>query len=351
MTDSVEIFARHAVQMERLKASEAAKFKQYAKAIDRILRDTVGVLDIQNMTPSQIDIVVASAERAIAAQVAAWSATVQAGIMSAAVYEAGFTATALNTLMVVKAVIPPEDIVRAVVMEAVYGSSDWKAGATIKAGMTNFEQSASSRLANQIRLGYFEGKTTTQLSQQLRGLASLNYRDGELARLAGAAETMARDSFQLATGAAKQATLTANEIDRYEWVSVLDNRTSTRCRSLDGKIFEVGKGLLPPAHPNCRSTVSPVIPKRLQALSEGGTRNTETGVVDSSTSYYSWLKTQDREYVESILGQSRTALLLEGGLSADRFAALQLNRNFDPITLDDMRKIDPLAFKRAGLTQ
>jgi len=208
------------------------------------------------------------------------------------------------------------------------------------------------RLANQIRLGYFEGKTTTQMASMLRGLASNQYRDGALAMLAQSAEVMAKDAFQLATGAGKLATMQANEIDKYEWVSVLDNRTSSRCRALDSKVFTVGKGPLPPLHPSCRSTVSPVIPDRLRDdLADVGTRNTETGPVDSGTSYYTWLKQQDTEYVESVLGPSRTALLLKGDLTADRFAALQLNRNFEPLTLDEMRKIEPLAFKKAGLVK
>lgn len=46
-------------------------------------------------------------------------------------------------------------------------------------------------------------------------------------------------------------------IDKYVFVATLDNRTSTICQELDGKVFEVkdkaeGKNA-PPMHPNCRS--------------------------------------------------------------------------------------------------
>lgn len=43
---------------------------------------------------------------------------------------------------------------------------------------------------------------------------------------------------------------------KYVWISILDARTSEICRSLDGRVFVRGKGPLPPAHPNCRSTTA-----------------------------------------------------------------------------------------------
>ncbi len=42
--------------------------------------------------------------------------------------------------------------------------------------------------------------------------------------------------------------------DRYVWSSIIDSRTSETCLELDGRIFLVGRGPRPPAHPNCRST-------------------------------------------------------------------------------------------------
>jgi SPP1 gp7 family putative phage head morphogenesis protein len=44
---------------------------------------------------------------------------------------------------------------------------------------------------------------------------------------------------------------------QYEWVSVLDDRTTKICRRLDGKHWVYGRGPLPPAHVGCRSTIKP----------------------------------------------------------------------------------------------
>ena len=48
-------------------------------------------------------------------------------------------------------------------------------------------------------------------------------------------------------------------INHYEWISTLDSRTSDICIGLDGNIYPVGKGRLPPAHFNCRSTTAPIL--------------------------------------------------------------------------------------------
>lgn len=48
-------------------------------------------------------------------------------------------------------------------------------------------------------------------------------------------------------------------ISEYEWVSILDSRTSEICRSRSGLRYRYGRGPLPPAHPNCRSMIVPVV--------------------------------------------------------------------------------------------
>lgn len=47
--------------------------------------------------------------------------------------------------------------------------------------------------------------------------------------------------------------------DMYQWISVIDAKTSQICQDLNRKVFRRGKGPVPPAHPNCRSTVAPYV--------------------------------------------------------------------------------------------
>lgn len=62
-----------------------------------------------------------------------------------------------------------------------------------------------------------------------------------------------------------QATMKGYEetgaVSSYRFIATLDSRTSSKCGSLDGKVFKLSEqqpGInLPPLHPNCRSAVAP----------------------------------------------------------------------------------------------
>lgn len=100
---------------------------------------------------------------------------------------------------------------------------------------------------------------------------------------------------------------------------------------------------------NCRCTTVPVLIDKFRGLQDGGTRASMNGQVAANLSYYEWLKTQPKSVIEMALGPKRAKLFLEGGISAERFAAMQLDRRWEPLTLEEMRKLEPLAFERAGL--
>lgn len=104
---------------------------------------------------------------------------------------------------------------------------------------------------------------------------------------------------------------------------------------------------------NCRSTTVAVLDKAFDVLDKGATQFSRGAdgkqQVDAGLSYYEWLKTQPESFQDAAIGPMRGALLRDGGLSADRFAELQLNKNFQPITLEQMKELDPVAFDKAGI--
>ena len=65
--------------------------------------------------------------------------------------------------------------------------------------------------------------------------------------------------------------------------------------------------------------------------------------------YYEWLKTQPTQFQNTALGPTRAKLFKDGGISADEFARLNLGRDFEPLTLDEMRAKMPEVFERANL--
>jgi hypothetical protein len=106
---------------------------------------------------------------------------------------------------------------------------------------------------------------------------------------------------------------------------------------------------------NCRSTIVAQLDERFKFLDEGGTRRTrdpvsgDVGSTKASETYYSWLRDQPKSVQDSIIGPTRGKLLREGGLSSQRFAELQLSKNYKPLTLDEMKKLEPVAFEKAGI--
>jgi len=138
-------------------------------------------------------------------------------------------------------------------------------------------------------------------------------------------------------------------VDGYRWVSTLDGVTTAQCRTLDGKNFDVGSGPMPPIHIGCRSTTVAELREDLAFLSEGRTRSSKDGYVNANETYYSWLKKQPAAFQNDVLGKTRAKLFRDGGLNAERFSALNLDRNFKPLTLEQMKIKEPQAFIRAEI--
>tara|TARA_R110000803_G_scaffold19510_6_gene50993 strand:+ start:587 stop:937 length:351 start_codon:yes stop_codon:yes gene_type:complete len=100
---------------------------------------------------------------------------------------------------------------------------------------------------------------------------------------------------------------------------------------------------------NCRSTTIPILNEKFSFLSKGRTRSGEQGPVSAKTDYYDWLKRQNKQAQLDVLGPARTKLFRDGGMTADRFRELQFDKNFAPLSLKGMRKLEPKAFEKAGL--
>ena len=56
---------------------------------------------------------------------------------------------------------------------------------------------------------------------------------------------------------------------RYRWISVLDSRTTDVCRGRSNKVYEVGVGPIPPAHPNCRCSTELTVETVEEARARG----------------------------------------------------------------------------------
>ena len=208
-------------------------------------------------------------------------------------------------------------------------------GRILKDWLAGTDESIAARVRDVIRQGFIEGRPTADIVRTLRGTAAAGYKDGVLEGTRRNVEAVVRTALTHTSSVAHEAVYRANAdvITGVEWVSVLDNRTTLICISLDGKVFPIDKGPRPPAHFGCRSTTSPHV-----------------GPIDGvpaleRTTYAQWLKGQPASVQDDILGPTRGRLYRQGGLTVDRF----VDRAGHTLTLDQLRARDAASFAKAGL--
>jgi uncharacterized protein with gpF-like domain len=111
--------------------------------------------------------------------------------------------------------------------------------------------------------------------------------------------------------------------DHYEWVAVLDNRTTDICRSRHGHIFTYANGPRPPAHYNCRSTIVGIV-------------GVEAFPIPNS--FYAWVKQQPKSIQNDLLGKNQADKLRAGTLKAEALPKFEGNKKIAP---NDLVKHQP----------
>lgn len=355
-----DVATRHQVMLERLKTGEWRFLRSYIERLEAIVRDRLRQSD--SLTAFSLGRLRAF-ERQIAASMQApieemrteW----RTRLAAIAVSEADFEVQALrqlDTAVVFQAPVPEQ--VAAAAFAAPMAARGVTGDALLGTFFSRWESDSVDRVLGQISIGAATGQTNAQIERAIRGTVADNFRTGTLAAIRRAGESMVRTSVQHVSQTARQATWSANRdiISGVRWVATLDSRTTDQCASLDGQVFPVDSGPRPPIHVGCRSTTVPVLRGALAELSRDGTRaardpddRRRIEQVPASQTYYGWLRQQPDAFQNEAIGPTRAQLLRQGGLSAEQFADLQLGRNFQPLTLDEMRARNPAVFERAGL--
>ena len=209
------------------------------------------------------------------------------------------------------------------------------------------------RITDVVRMSVVEGETIDQTIRRLRGTKTAKYRDGLIFGLQRrSAEALARTTVNHVVTMARQATFEANTevVSAVTWRSTLDGRTSEICQARDGKVYPIDSGPRPPAHPNCRSAIVPVVKSWKElginlAEAPEGTRASMNGQVPASETYQEWLSRQPAAFQDDVLGKTKGKLFRQGDLTLERFVDEGTGRAY---TLEELRQRHPDAFRRAG---
>ncbi len=182
---------------------------------------------------------------------------------------------------------------------------------------------AYNRTAQALRIGFVSGESLAELVDRVVDASGFSSRAAK--RLIRTTNT------HLAAVAAGETYKLHGGVDRIEYVAVLDSRTTSICRGLDGNVYPVDFGPRPPQHIQCRSVIIPLLtgedpPQRPR--------------------YEDWLRSQSPARIKEILGPSRAALFQSGGLSLT-----DLNGPGGRLLrLDELSERSGAAFLRAGLS-
>lgn len=196
-------------------------------------------------------------------------------------------------------------------------------GALIKDWAYSLEAKTYERLSQAITDGVVQGLGVSQIANAVREIHPMTARG---------AEGLVRTAVNHVSNRAHLMYLTENAdvFDRYKWISVLDGRTTPICRARSGKVFDTGKGPVPPAHWRCRSTIAPVI------IGED---------IDDANAYGKWLDGKSAAEQDEILGKAKGQLYRKGGLPLDKF----VKPDGSPLTIEELKVTELKAWKKAGL--
>lgn len=201
---------------------------------------------------------------------------------------------------------------------------------TLQAGWQGISINERKRVEQVLRKGIADGMSIAELAREVRNSVNISI---------PAAVGLARTSITSVAAQADMAVYEANEalLRGYQYVAVLDSRTTPLCALRDGKIYPISdKSHLPPAHWNCRSTTVPVV-RSLESLNGdiallhlrknnmGALTEAQKKFYDGEAygvgSYSDWLKKQPVAIQKMHLGSTAAVdMFASGRLSIDKFS-------------------------------
>jgi len=202
---------------------------------------------------------------------------------------------------------------------------------TVKQMLGTGRRNIVQRVSNEMAHLNGEGFGTQEIRRAIIGTKNQGFSNGILGPQVNGSAVMQRTATTMVNEVASDSERRGKRnVVGYIYVSVLDEGTTLTCADLNGREFyyaDGGSHPLPPQHVGCRSTTEDIV--------KGEPVPEVQGIND-------FLKGNPEEARE-MLGATRYKLWSEGNLRVDRFN----DRNFTPLTLDELKQKNAVAFRRA----
>jgi SPP1 gp7 family putative phage head morphogenesis protein len=230
---------------------------------------------------------------------------------------------------------------------------------TLLQGWAGVSVGERKRIEQVIRKGLSEGKTSTQLALDIRKGNVFNITRNQSNALVTTAITSV-------TAQTDHEVYKANEkvLQGWQYVSVLDSRTTPICAHRDGSIYPISDtSHLPPAHFRCRSTTIPVVKSwedlsKLENVAQIRKRNfadlsqKQIQFYDGQTplkeSYDEWLRRQPTDVQLRHIGDyDKLEIFRSGQLTLDKFT----NPSGNSVGIKELRQLTDSGYAIQGDTR
>ena len=218
---------------------------------------------------------------------------------------------------------------------------------TLEAGWQGVSRAERVRLEQVIRKGISEGKTASEIAVDVRrgNVHKMTYQQSRALTVTAITSVIAQADHHVYSANGKF-------LQGWQYVAVLDRRTTMVCAHRDGKVFSLTqRSMLPPAHFNCRSTTVPVFKswkdvadsESLRQIRNKNFKNLTPkqiayydGALPTRESYNDWLLRQPKEIQLRHLGDpQKVEMLNSGALTVDQFS----NAEGRSIGIRDLRRL------------
>lgn len=331
--------AQHQVYISRLSATYGNEIDPILEDLGRWIRKRINQEGNRIETRKKFDKLVIDIKKRTGRDLTKYTTSLTGNLDDLAGYEPQFQADLLNSVVVdFESEVPSSTQVVATATRqpmVVNGKA-----ASMTAYIDSFSSRNTQQILSYVQSGFAQGQTTQQITSSI-----LN---DQLVATRRDAKQIARTTTNHMATQAKEVTFQENRdlIIGYQIVATLDSRTSDICLFQDGNIYYYNNEYnpMPPFHPNCRSTTSPVLSDKFDFLDKGATRasrGAEGGQqVSTKQTTYSWLKTQPAWFQDETLGVAKGNIFRNAGLSTNEFKVAVSDGLGNPLTLSQIASKD-----------
>lgn len=351
-------FIAHDVNLQRLQAEHRRVLLKELKALESQIIERLKKMTGESFTKARQRALLAQVQKTIQTGYRQIYKTHREAALEMAKFEMEKVPSIINGVVSVNvfSVGLPESVIRSLLQDNVVLGAPLRKIWEQEAGALN------QAFIAQMRQGMLAGETTDELIRRVRGTQAANFKDGIMNPRERAVEMRVRTSAQSILNDARMESYKGNAdiIKGVQWQSTLDDRTSDICMALSGMSWDLEGNPLddtdqpfpgpPPAHPNCRSTLTPIlrsweeltgikgldkeVKRELRRLPESK-QSSMDGQVAASLTYEDWLKTKPEAFQQETLGLGKFRLWKAGKISLRDL----IDQRSNPLTLEQLRKL------------